>query len=104
MNQPQPQGRLWVRLMKKHKIVKSAMVPCTRDDPQDALRRALPTMDLSQPLWLDRHQADWTEYALTRFMPDHFVEPFSFDSMEISYIFPENEHKPPRSRSPLEDA
>ncbi|MDD3336732.1 MAG: hypothetical protein PHI98_14680 [Eubacteriales bacterium] len=90
--------------MKKHRMAKSIMTPCTRDDPQDALRRALPTLDLSQPMWLPRHQSDWDAYALTRFLPDHFLEPVPFEFMEISYIYPGDEHKPSRQRSPLEDA
>lgn len=97
-------GRLWIRLMKKHRVWKSITVPCTRNEPEDALRRALPSLDLSQPMWLPRHEADWADYALTRFMPDHFLEHVPFDYMEISYIFPEDERKPARQRSPLEDA
>lgn len=101
---PEYTGRLWIRLMKKHRVAKSAVVPCTRDDPQDALLRALPEMDMSQPLWLARHLADWEEYALTRFLPDHFMESFPYDSMEISYIYPEDEKKPARRKRPAEEA
>ena len=100
----EPHGRLWIRLMKKHRVAKSVTVPCTRDDPQEALRAALPKLDLSQPLWLPRHQTDWEDYALTRFMPDHFIEAFPYDSMEISYIYPEDENKPARRRDPAEEA
>ncbi|MCI5955449.1 MAG: hypothetical protein MRZ54_00505 [Clostridiales bacterium] len=101
--QPSPNGRLWVRLMKRHRVERDATVPCFRDDPDSALRELLPKMDLSQPVWLPRHRADWNEYALTRFTPDHFMEPVSFDFMEISYIFPEDEKKQGRRRNPLED-
>ncbi len=87
------QGRLWIRLIKKHRILKDTIVPCDREDPLPALALALPPMDLSQPLWLARHQSDWDSYALTRFMPDHFLEAVPFDHMEISYIAPE-EKKP----------
>lgn len=86
-------GRLWVRLMKRHRVERDATVPCTRDDPEAALRELLPKLDLSQPVWLPRHRADWDEYALTRFLPEHFMEAVPFDYMEISYIFPEDEKK-----------
>lgn len=99
-----PQGRLWIRLMKGHKCQRDFLLPSSREDPRDALRQALPQMDLSQPLWLPRHQADWEAYALTRFLPEHFLESVPFDRMEISYIFPEEEARPARKRSPLEDA
>lgn len=54
-------GRLWVRLMKRHRVERDATVPCTRDDPEAALRELLPKLDLSQPVWLPRHRADWDE-------------------------------------------
>jgi hypothetical protein len=79
-------------------------VAASRNDPEAALKEALPALDLSQPMWLPRHRADWEEYAFTRFLPEHFVESIPFDRMEISYIFPEGEEKPARkNRSILED-
>lgn len=100
----QSEGRLWVRLIKKHRVAKSAVAPCRRDDPQEALRQILPGLDLSQPLWLPRHQADWDEYALTRFNAGDFIDVFPYDSMELSYIYPEDEKRPARRRNPAEEA
>ena len=54
-------GRLWVRLMKRHRVERDAIAPCTRDDPEAALRELLPRLDLSQPMWLPRHRADWEQ-------------------------------------------
>lgn len=98
------EGRLWIRLMKGQRCQKDVVVPCHRGKPQAALREALPPMDVSQPMWLPRHEADWAEYAFTRFLPEHFVDGVGFDRMEISFIFPDEEKKPARRRSPLEDA
>ncbi|NLV58473.1 MAG: hypothetical protein GXY67_06845 [Clostridiales bacterium] len=98
------QGRMWIRLMKAHKCLRDVVLECRRDDPRNALRQALPQMDISQPLWLPRHQADWEQYSFTRFLPEHFMDSVSFDRMEISYIFPEEESRPSRKRNPLEDA
>ena len=103
MNQDMNQGRLWIRLIRRHKGISSTMGPCTREDPQEALRQALPTLDLSQPMWLSRNEADWAEYAMTRFKPEHFVDAVPFDSMEISYIYGEDESKTQRRRHVLED-
>ncbi len=97
------EGRLWIRLVKGQRCQKDAQAPCRREDPEAALREALPLLDVSQPLWLPRHRADWEEYAFTRFLPEHFVDSVAFDRMEISYIFPEGQKKPDRVRSPLED-
>ncbi len=100
---PEETGRLWIRLMKWNKCIRDFMQPCHRDAPQEALRQALPQLDISQPLWLPRHQADWEAYSFTRFLPEHFVDHVAFDRMEISYIFPEDAEKPSRKRNPLED-
>ena len=104
MTNARQQGRLWIRLMKANKSLRDATIPADRDDPESALREALPPLDLSQPMWLPRHRADWEEYAFTRFLPEHFVESVSFDRMEVSFIFPEGVEKPARrNRSVLED-
>ena len=102
MNQAN-QGRLWVRLMKRHRVERDAVYPCEKDDVQEALRELLHKLDLSQPMWLPRHQTDWEEFSLTRFKPEHFVESVAFDYMELSYLFPEDDTKQSRRRHILED-
>ena len=97
-------GRIWIRLIKKNHSLQDAVVPAPRDEPEAALREALATLDISQPMWLPRHRLDWGEYAFTRFLPEHFVDSVPFDRLEVSYLFPENEEKPVRrKRSILED-
>jgi len=95
-------GRLWVRLMKRHRVERDALIECEHDEAEEALRDLLPSLDLSQPMWLPRHHQDWEEYSLTRFRPEHFVESVDFDYMEVSFIFPEDEKKS-RKRHLLED-
>ena len=99
-----PAGRLWIRLMKGPKCLRDMVLPSCREDPREALREALRELDVSQPLWLPIHQADWEEYALTRFLPEHFVDSVHFERMEISYIAPPEEAKTARKRNPLWDA
>ncbi len=89
-------GRLWVRLIRGHRTAREAVLPCEADDPMPALREAARALDLETPVWLPRHQADWTAFRLTRFTPDHFIQPVDFDRMEISYIAPEGEREQPR--------
>lgn len=102
MNQPLP-GRLWVRLIKRHRVERDAVYPCEKEEAEEGLRELLSSMDLGQPMWLARHKADWEEFSLTRFRPEHFVEEVDFDYMEVSYIFPEDSKKQARRRHVLED-
>lgn len=90
-------GRLWVRLTRGHRTLRDLTVPCAPDAPQEALREALHTLDISMPVWLPRHQADWEAFRLARFTPEHFVDSVTFDRMDISYIPPETEQRAPRT-------
>ncbi len=96
MKKKPSEGRLWIRLWKGHRFVRDWTVPCAHDDVQAAMREGLRALDLGAPIWLPRHEADWREFSLTRFRPEHFLEAVDFDYMEISYIFPEDAEKPRR--------
>lgn len=84
----QSSSSLWVRLIKNHRIIKQATVPCTRNDPLDALQTALKELDLSRPLWLNKNQREWEDFGQTRFTQEHFVDSFPYDQLEIEYINP----------------
>lgn len=80
---------LWVKEIRHHRIDRQATAPCTRDDPQDALAEACRELDIPKPLWLDKHQREWDEFGMTRFLPDAFFESVSFERLEIEYIDPD---------------
>ena len=80
---------LWVRTIRKHRMEKQIVEPCTRNDPQEALATACRKLDLSKPLWLDKNQREWDQFGQTRFMPDAFLESVDFDRLEIEYIDPD---------------
>ena len=103
MQDGKAQGKIWIRLMKANESMRDISVNAWRENPETALREALPQLDVSQPMWMPRHKADWEEYSFTHFLPEHFVDSVSFDRMEIRYIFAENQPKPARRRSILED-
>ncbi len=98
------EGRLWIRLFKGHKVANDMLIACGRDDPREALREALGKLDMSQPIWLARHEQDWAQYAMARFKPEHFMEHIDYDYMDISYIYGENQPRTARRREPYEDA
>ncbi len=80
---------LWVKEIRHHRIDRQATAPCTRDDPQDALAEACRELDIPKPLWLDKHQREWDEFGMTRFLPDAFFESVPFERLEIEYIDPD---------------
>ena len=95
-------GRLWVREVKHSRTLRDITLPCEQQNPLPALREAMHALDLGMPIWLPRHQADWQAFGLTRFSQEHFLESVNFDRLEISYLAPEEQRKPPRSPNGFE--
>lgn len=89
---------LWVRTIRHHRIDRQVTEPCTRHDPHTALEDACRKLDVAQPLWLDKNQREWDEFAQTRFLPDAFMESVPFERLEIEYIDPDAKKK--RSTDP----
>ena len=80
---------LWVRVIRHHRVEQQLTVPCTRDDPPDALSEALRRLDIARPLWLEKNQHEWDNFGQTRFLADAFLEPIHFDRLEIEFIDPD---------------
>ena len=80
---------LWVKTIRNHRIDRQVTIPCTREDPREALLQACHDLDLAEPVWLDKNQREWEEFGSTRFLPDAFVEQVAFQRLEIEYIDPE---------------
>lgn len=80
---------LWVKTVRHHRLDRQTVVPCTRSDPYDALHEACHTLDLPQPIWLEKNEREWQEFGQTRFLPDAFFEAVPFEHLEIEYIDPE---------------
>lgn len=89
---------LWVRTIRHHRIDQQTTVPCTREEPQEALEQACHELDLPVPMWLDKNDREWEEFGQTRFLADAFFENIRFDRMEAEYIDPEAPKK--KSRDP----
>lgn len=82
-------GRIWVREIKRNKILRDIVVPCENQDWEAALVVACRELDLAAPMVVQRHEKDFEEFRQLRFLPEHFLEPVSFDRMEVEYFDPE---------------
>lgn len=82
-------GQLWVRIVKKNKIIESRTAPCAYESWREALDEICHELDVSRPVIIPRHERDWDAFGLTTFLPEHFVESVSFDKMELQYIDPD---------------
>ena len=75
--------------MEKTHIKKDVMQPCSHEDWQEALGEACRRLDLSTPVLLPRHERDFDAFSQTRFLPEHFLDSFPYDRLEVEYIDPE---------------
>ena len=74
-------GQLWVRVIRKNKIIESRTAPCTYETWQQALDDICHGLDISRPVILPRHERDWEQFGLTHFLPEHFLESVHFDKL-----------------------
>lgn len=91
-------SRLWVRLMRSHRIAKQEAVPCAWGEEKDALVELCREFDVPAPMWLNKHENEFEQFRHTAFTKDHFVEEISFDRMEIEFL--EDDGKKRRSNDP----
>ncbi len=87
---------LWVKTIENHRIHRQASVPCSRENPREALLEACHQLDLPEPVWLDKNDREWEEFGMTRFQPDAFFEAVPFQRLEIEYIDPDAPKKKSR--------
>ena len=80
---------LWVRLMKKTRILRDLTVPCAKEDWQEALGEACKQLDLSRPVLLRKHERDWEEFSQAHFLRGDFLEDVPFDRMEVEWTDPD---------------
>ena len=90
--------KLWIRLIKNHRIMAHRTVECARGDEQEALREACREMDVATPMWLSKNLSEFERFGLTAFVVDNFVEHIAFDRMEIEFI--DDDDKKKRSADP----
>ncbi len=79
-------SRLWVRLVKHHRVVRHEAVPCAWGGQKQTLVDVCREFDVPTPMWLNKHEREFQDFRRTAFTPDHFVEEFPFDRMEIEFL------------------
>lgn len=84
---------LWVREIRRNRIMRDAVVPCEDGDWQQALVEACRSLDLGLPLILPKALADMDSFAQTRFQPSHFMEAVAFERLEVELFDPEVKKK-----------
>lgn len=91
-------SRLWVKVIKRHRIDRHEAMPCAWGEHMAALRELSKGMDLPEPMWLSKHEKEFEQYGKTSFLPDHFVESVDFERLEVEFL--DDTDKKKTSRDP----
>ena len=78
--------RLWMRIIKKHRIDRQSVGPCAPGGEREALIALCREADLPAPMWLEKHEREFASFRRTSFTRDHFVEDVAFDQLEVEYL------------------
>ncbi|NLL69734.1 MAG: hypothetical protein GX238_01230 [Epulopiscium sp.] len=84
--------KLWGKLIQKQKIIQSIVIennnPALSKEQQrkDCLEQLCYDFDIPYPIWLPYNEQDYKKYKKTAFKQDHFIEPISFDYLEIQEL------------------
>lgn len=91
-------ARLWIRVIRHHRISQQLTVPCAWGDIHDALDEGLHELDIARPLWLNKHDNEMENFRRTAFLPEHFMEEIGFEKLEIEWL--DDTDKKRKSRDP----
>lgn len=84
--------RMWGKIFKDNRMLRDTVI-CNYDysiSRTDMIFQALDEIcyefDLGKPIWLESTIQDFKRHDKTRFSADNFIEPISFDYLEIHVI------------------
>ena len=90
--------RLWVRMIKHHRVQKQETPECTWENIGETLTEVCRTWDVPRPIWLGKHEREMNDFRRTAFTAEHFMEEIPFDRLEIEFL--EDLDAPRQSKDP----
>ncbi len=83
--------RLWAKAIKNNKIINSVDVGNNENITQEQkLKKCLSEifykLDISAPVWIQKHDKEFSEFKKIIFFKDDFVDEVNFDKLEIDLI------------------
>jgi hypothetical protein len=79
-------SRLWVKVIKRQRIVEHDALVCEWQNIKPALTALCKRFDIPAPIWLNKHEAEMNDFRRTAFARDHFIEDVPFDRLELEYL------------------
>lgn len=83
--------RLWAKIIKNEKIIESLDIYNNENislnqKKKKCFEEICYKLDLSIPMWLDKHTKEFIDFKRAIFHPDDFIDDVDFDRLEIDLI------------------
>ncbi len=83
--------KLWARKISRNKIINSITVKnkdnISNIDKRDkCLKEICQKLDISVPVWLKKHETEFSQFKSVTFYPQDFVDEVDFDKLEVELI------------------
>lgn len=83
--------KLWAKRIRKNHIIDSITVKnkeeITPNEKRDkCLKEICQKLDLSVPVWLNKHDLEFSQFKYVTFYPQDFIDEVDFDKLEIELI------------------
>jgi len=83
--------KLWAKKIKSNKIINSIVVKNKEDisleEKRDkCLKEICKKLDLSVPIWLKKHELEFSQFKYVIFYSQDFIDEIDFDKLEIELI------------------
>lgn len=90
--------KLWAKKIKKHHLIESIVVENNEDIPSQEKRdkcfkEICQKLDLSVPVWLSKHDLEFSQFKYVTFYSNDFIDEVDFDKLEIELIDDEKKDK-----------
>lgn len=83
--------KLWARKIKDNKIIASLNIKnneniSSSEKLEKCLKEICQKLDLSVPLWIKKHNIEFSQFKYVTFYQDDFIDDIDFDKLEIELI------------------
>lgn len=83
--------KLWAKKITKNHITDSIVVKnnediATSEKRDKCLKDICQKLDLSVPIWLKKHNEEFSQFKYVTFYPQDFIDDVDFDKLEIELI------------------
>lgn len=83
--------KLWAKKIKDNKIIASLNTKnneniASSQKLDKCFKEICQKFDLSVPLWLEKHDAEFSQFKYVTFYHDDFIDDIDFDKLEIELI------------------